>query len=434
MTKSLHAIGHIEIYPHMITSITLANFKCFRQVSINPKRLTVLIGPNGAGKSAILQALLILKQSPNFTDTLELNGPLLQLPVNDFRHHKPDHPEDRVTIGLSGWLPLIHALLPNSRTTFNLRVECLPDGQLAAPKIGNTTFTFNHNIRPTTVFTPQDATERYNPQNLGPLDILEGRGPDIFRRETPPSQLRGGTAEFWDEAAETPSRLLRQLRFAPATRSLTSPAYTLGDAKHRDIPSSGSAQDQENATATTLAYSPDEVSLVSRFMHRVTGVGFNTQLTPPQAVVPVTNTPSGQVSLIADGSGTNSLVRLLFELVRAEPGATVLIEEPELSLHPRAQAELASLLAEEAKTHDKQVIMTTHSEMIAGRLLTEVAERKLTPDELAIYAFHKDDDGVAAAEEIVITELGQTMGGLTGFFDTNLEEMQRHARALMPHP
>ena len=47
----------------MITNITLENFKCFRQVSINPKRLTVLIGPNGTGKSSILQALLLLKQS-----------------------------------------------------------------------------------------------------------------------------------------------------------------------------------------------------------------------------------------------------------------------------------------------------------------------------------------------------------------------------------
>ena len=49
----------------MITNITLENFKCFRQVSINPKRLTVLIGPNGTGKSSILQALLLLKQSAN---------------------------------------------------------------------------------------------------------------------------------------------------------------------------------------------------------------------------------------------------------------------------------------------------------------------------------------------------------------------------------
>ena len=47
----------------MITNITLGNFKCFRQVSIDPKLVTVLIGPNGTGKSGVLQALMLLKQS-----------------------------------------------------------------------------------------------------------------------------------------------------------------------------------------------------------------------------------------------------------------------------------------------------------------------------------------------------------------------------------
>ena len=51
----------------MVTNITLENFKCFRHVSINPKRLTVLIGPNGTGKSSVLQALLLLLQSGGWT-------------------------------------------------------------------------------------------------------------------------------------------------------------------------------------------------------------------------------------------------------------------------------------------------------------------------------------------------------------------------------
>ena len=47
----------------MITNITLENFKCFQQVSINPKLVTLFIGPNGTGKSVVLQAMLLLKQS-----------------------------------------------------------------------------------------------------------------------------------------------------------------------------------------------------------------------------------------------------------------------------------------------------------------------------------------------------------------------------------
>ena len=60
----------------MITNITLENFKCFRQVSINPKRLTVLIGPNGTGKSSVLQALTAAEDSQKMgeEELLDLQG------------------------------------------------------------------------------------------------------------------------------------------------------------------------------------------------------------------------------------------------------------------------------------------------------------------------------------------------------------------------
>jgi AAA15 family ATPase/GTPase len=38
----------------MITRSALENFKCFREVEVKPKRITVFIGPNGSGKSSVL--------------------------------------------------------------------------------------------------------------------------------------------------------------------------------------------------------------------------------------------------------------------------------------------------------------------------------------------------------------------------------------------
>ena len=57
----------------MITNITLHNFKCFRELEVNPKLITVFIGPNGTGKSSVLQALLLLKQSVG-AQRLQLQG------------------------------------------------------------------------------------------------------------------------------------------------------------------------------------------------------------------------------------------------------------------------------------------------------------------------------------------------------------------------
>ena len=165
-------------------------------------------------------------------------------------------------------------------------------------------------------------------------------------------------------------------------------------------------------------------------MKKVTGNGFRAEMVPPQSVELKSLTSSGTVNIVAEGFGANALIQLLHQLVITDHGATVLIEEPEIHLHPKAQAELAEVLAETAKAEDKQIIMTTHSEHIAGRLLTLVAEGTLTTDDLAIYSFEKDEKGECTATELVVTELGQTEGGLTGFFDNNLAEMDRYVKAL----
>ena len=62
----------------MITNITLENFKCFRKVEVNPRRITVFVGPNGTGKSSVLQALALLKQSVPY-DQLIINSPFVNV-------------------------------------------------------------------------------------------------------------------------------------------------------------------------------------------------------------------------------------------------------------------------------------------------------------------------------------------------------------------
>ena len=61
----------------MITSMHIKNFKCFKKASLDLRPITVLLGKNNTGKSAILQALLMLKQTVESRDQqtpLQLNG------------------------------------------------------------------------------------------------------------------------------------------------------------------------------------------------------------------------------------------------------------------------------------------------------------------------------------------------------------------------
>lgn len=199
-----------------------------------------------------------------------------------------------------------------------------------------------------------------------------------------------------------------------------------------DVSSRNGLSEQEQQTATNLGYSRPIESKVSDWLRKVTRIGLRADIVPSQTVEVQALTPFGDINFVAEGFGTNSLILLFWQLASASKGATVMIEEPEIHLHPRAQAELASVLAEVAKDEDKQLIVATHSEHILGRLLTLVAEHKLSADDLAIYAFEKDEQGECTANELEVTEDGRVKGGIKDFFESDLEELERYIRALQP--
>ena len=224
--------------------------------------------------------------------------------------------------------------------------------------------------------------------------------------------------------------LLERLSMVPSARGLVRPFYALGDDLVDHVSLQRGLGSQEEQLATNLVYGRSSEERLSKSLERITGTGLRADAVPPRSVSVKSLTPAGAVNIVSEGFGTNSLIQLLHQLIIADEEATVLIEEPEIHLHPKAQADLAEVMANVAKDEDKQIIMTTHSEHIAGRLLTLVAENELTPEQLAIYSFEKDKKGECTASELVVTELGQTEGGLTGFFDNNLAEMDRYVKAL----
>ena len=359
----------------MITNITLENFKCFRHVSVNPKRLTVLIGPNGTGKSSILQALLLLKQSVG-EDHVVLEGDSINF----------GGPDDVMP----------NFMTPGAAAFFYISFDVSPSSN---ENVGEDSSAFSIEFtKDLSFYVPGEVdTPIYDqmPDRLSPL-----------------------------------GRALNLLDFVPAIRGFSRPKYRLGEGPSRRLTLHMGLDGQEEQLATNLVYSRQSEEKLSKAIERVTETEIRAEMIPSNSVAIKSVNESRAVNIMAEGSGTNALVLPFHQLLEAERGATVLIEEPEIHLHPKAQAELAEVLAETAKAEDKQIIMTTHSEHIAGRLLTLVAERKLTTDDLAIYSFEKDDKGECSANEIGITELGQTEGGLTGFFDTNLAEMDRYVKAL----
>lgn len=68
------------------------------------------------------------------------------------------------------------------------------------------------------------------------------------------------------------------------------------------------------------------------------------------------------------GSGEYAVVRLVDAIRRAPERSLILLDEPEVSLHPGAQAELLRFIEGEVLKHGHQVVMSTHSPSLAAGL------------------------------------------------------------------
>ena len=85
----------------------------------------------------------------------------------------------------------------------------------------------------------------------------------------------------------------------------------------------------------------------------------------------------GVVANLRDvGVGVSQVLPVLAVAYCAPPGSTVLLEEPEIHLHPLAQAVLAEVFAEVSQQRQVQFLVETHSEHLFRRMQTLIARRQ----------------------------------------------------------
>lgn len=97
---------------------------------------------------------------------------------------------------------------------------------------------------------------------------------------------------------------------------------------------------------------------------------------------------------IADvGFGVSQILPVLVSLLVAKPGQLVYLEQPEIHLHPRAQAALASILVD-AANRGVRVVAETHSSLLLLAIQTQVAREKLPVDRVRLHWFtRRPSDG-----------------------------------------
>ena len=95
-----------------------------------------------------------------------------------------------------------------------------------------------------------------------------------------------------------------------------------------------------------------------------------------------TETFDGNYTEAFAGSGESAVVKLVHQIHQADYGTLVLLDEPEVSLHPSAQKQLLFYLLKQTFEKGLQIVLTTHSPSIVEELPKE-----------AIVLLRKDVDG-----------------------------------------
>ena len=136
-------------------------------------------------------------------------------------------------------------------------------------------------------------------------------------------------------------------------------------------------------------------------------------------------------SLVDVGYGISQVLPVALELLRDDGPRTLLLQQPEVHLHPSAQASLGTLLCEVAGTGRssngrRQLVVETHSDYIIDRVRMAVADptNPIITDDVSLVYFERSGLEVFL-HSLSFDDLGNVVGAPPGYRQFFLNEVQR---------
>ena len=130
-------------------------------------------------------------------------------------------------------------------------------------------------------------------------------------------------------------------------------------------------------------------------------------------------------NLIDVGYGVSQALPVITELFRDDATPMFLLQQPEVHLHPSAQAALGSLFCRIAGKR-RQLVVETHSDHLLDRVRMDVRDgrAKLTPDDVSILLFERDELEVHI-HSLRLDQDGNVLGAPPGYRQFFMDETKR---------
>ncbi len=106
------------------------------------------------------------------------------------------------------------------------------------------------------------------------------------------------------------------------------------------------------------------------------------------------------------GFGVSQILPVLVLLYYVPEDSIVLMEQPEIHLHPSVQSALADLMLAVAEHRRVQIIVESHSEHLLRRFQRRVAEGTVASSDLMLY-FVRTNNGAAELNDLKLNKWGE---------------------------
>lgn len=132
-----------------------------------------------------------------------------------------------------------------------------------------------------------------------------------------------------------------------------------------------------------------------------------------------------KVNLVDVGHGMSQVLPLIVRsfFKKEVPNAIMIVEQPELHLHPAAHAELAEQFVNIINEEKSSWIIETHSEVFILRIRRLVAEKKLPANNVIIYQIDDEERPGSKLKRILLDENGEVSDWPKGVFSEDYEEI-----------
>ena len=443
--------------PYRFREVFLNNFRCFHeQCSVCLTPLTLLVGDNSTGKTSFLAALRLLwdiayrKVEPNFRQFPYDLGLFSDIVFNSGSHR---HPTDSFEIGFrtvtDAGTPLRFAATFREKGGAPYAATlCWSSPQVWVKRWisdeGNAYTDFGTSSGSWRFFGSDRRYESSSTDFLFPVVVWVGLA--SHGRESSFGRIEPLSGSFTLPTKSDLDVLLYELEVFPATPILEEKPFA--SAPTRTSPSRiyeriGVSTEGDRSTPVYLAEQFRSKDQWIKLKERLESFGHASGLFD-EISIKVLGKSSGSPfqlqigkhsknmrrkgpkrNLVDVGYGVSQALPLVAELLRQDGPYTFLFQQPEVHLHPSAQAAFGSLFCEMAAS-GRHIMVETHSEYIVDRVRTDIRDARtdLRADEVSVLFFDRSEVDVRI-HTLRFDEQGNVLGAPDDYGQFFMDEMRR---------